>query len=320
VSKRDLIACFGECMVELRPAGAGLWQQAYAGDVCNTAIYLARLLAGYPERVSWVSATGSDLFAPGIRQFWQSEGLHTELTVDCQNGTTGLYAIQLDGNGERQFSYWRQQSAARYYFVDRPLGQTPLELSLDGLLGFHFSAISLAILPTEHRMRLLNIAAALRTQGAWISFDSNYRPSLWESAEAAQYWMRLGLRACDRAFISIDDWIGAMKFADELAAWFDLTAHSPTELVVKRGGQDTWLSLHGGEMQCIAVDPIAHPIDTTAAGDAFAGAYLAARIRGLPPQEAVIAGHKMAASVIMQPGAIMAAEHMPAFTWSRIPA
>jgi 2-dehydro-3-deoxygluconokinase len=52
-------------------------------------------------------------------------------------------------------------------------------------------------------------------------------------------------------------------------------------------------------------------IDTTAAGDSFAAAYIAARLAGSEPTEAARAGHRLASLVICYPGAIIPAYAMP---------
>jgi 2-dehydro-3-deoxygluconokinase len=48
-----------------------------------------------------------------------------------------------------------------------------------------------------------------------------------------------------------------------------------------------------------------HIVDTTAAGDAFAGGYLAARVSGQPATEAGRIAAAVAATVISHPGAII---------------
>jgi 2-dehydro-3-deoxygluconokinase len=62
-------------------------------------------------------------------------------------------------------------------------------------------------------------------------------------------------------------------------------------------------------------DPIEVPavrvervVDTTAAGDSFAGAYLAARLSGASAADAAVAGARLAAQVIQHRGAIIAPE------------
>jgi len=51
--------------------------------------------------------------------------------------------------------------------------------------------------------------------------------------------------------------------------------------------------------------PVRRVVDTTAAGDAFNAAYLAARYQGLDCEQAAARGHQLAAEVIQFPGAII---------------
>lgn len=305
------IACFGECMVELQPQGAGLWRQAFAGDTCNTAVYLARLLAGRGPSVCWAMGTGEDQFAAGMRQFWSAEGLDLSLLRGVPRGRSGLYAIHVDERGERHFSYWRDTSAARAYFETPENTPTPLEQAAAHLQGLHFSAISLAILPPDGRARLMACAQALRQRGAWVSFDTNYRPQLWQDRAEALHAIRAAMAVSDRVVVSMDEWQTLVGSKDEAAALEALRALQCPELVVKRGGQHTWVSLAGADVQVAEVAPIVQPVDTTAAGDAFAAGYLAARTCGRTPVEAAQVGNGLAAAVVMHPGAIIPLAAMP---------
>jgi 2-dehydro-3-deoxygluconokinase len=52
-------------------------------------------------------------------------------------------------------------------------------------------------------------------------------------------------------------------------------------------------------------------VDTTAAGDSFAAAYLAARLAGVDSTAAARAGHQLARTVVQHPGAIIPRAAMP---------
>jgi 2-dehydro-3-deoxygluconokinase len=64
-------------------------------------------------------------------------------------------------------------------------------------------------------------------------------------------------------------------------------------------------------------DPAAKVVDTTAAGDSFAAAYLATRLSGADPAIAAAAGHRLAGTVVGYPGAIIPREGMPATATSK---
>jgi 2-dehydro-3-deoxygluconokinase len=59
--------------------------------------------------------------------------------------------------------------------------------------------------------------------------------------------------------------------------------------------------------------PVAKVVDTTGAGDSFAGGYLAARLQGMAPEVAARAGNKLASIVVQHPGAIIPREATPQF-------
>jgi sugar/nucleoside kinase (ribokinase family) len=72
-------------------------------------------------------------------------------------------------------------------------------------------------------------------------------------------------------------------------------------VVVKQGAEP--VLLRGRVCAEVAVPVVADAIDTTGAGDAFAGGYLLALARGAAPVDAVAAGLGAAACVVRGPGA-----------------
>ncbi|HSI60529.1 MAG TPA: sugar kinase, partial [Ideonella sp.] len=271
------IACFGECMIELRDVGAGLLSPGFAGDTCNTAVYLSRLLKGRAPAVRYAMGVGSDGFADGMRAFWRGEGLDDSLCRPIAGRSTGLYVIQLDAQGERHFSYWRDTSAARAYFDGE---SSPLEQAAGEVDVLYFSGISLAILPPAGRQRLLAVARRVRARGGWAVFDNNYRPRLWPEPAAARQAFADAVAVADLALISLDDWSALMGCTGDEQALQQVLALPCPEVVVKRGAADTLVRVAGQDIATAPLQALARPIDTTAAGDSFAAAYLAARLLG----------------------------------------
>ena len=75
------------------------------------------------------------------------------------------------------------------------------------------------------------------------------------------------------------------------------------EVVVKNGEQPALIAENGNQQPVPAVH-VAAPVDTTGAGDSFNGGYLAARLAGHAPAEAVQRAHRVAAAVVQVRGAL----------------
>jgi 2-dehydro-3-deoxygluconokinase len=295
------VALLGECMLELQGEAFGAMRQSFGGDTLNTAVYLARAGAAQGLRVSYATGLGTDALSDGLLARWADEGLALELVRRMPGRMPGLYQIQVDARGERTFFYWREHSAARAYFETE---LTPLEAQAETLDVLYFSGISLAILPPAGRERLLALAASLRERGAQVVFDNNYRPRLWPDADTARHWYERTYALCSTALLTLDD-EQALRGLDEDAALSAAATLPVLEVVVKRGAAPTCVRQLGQAWQQVPTVPVAQVVDTTAAGDSFGGAYLAARLGGATPAQAAAAGNALAAQVIQHRGALM---------------
>ena len=293
------IAAVGECMVELTPAGGGLYRQGFAGDTFNTAWHLRRALPG-DWTVSYVSALGDDATSGAMLDFMGAAGIDTQNVQRLPGAVPGLYMIDVDARGERRFAYWRGQSAARRMADDRPA----FNAALDGADAIYVSGITLAILPPDGRAVLLDAMTAAKARGAMVAFDSNLRPTLWEDAGTMA---RMILAARKAATLALPTWPdeAAVDGGDSPAAI--ITAHHAAgvgEVVVKLGPDGALVS-DGGAPVDVPCPAHVTPVDTTGAGDSFNAAYIAARLMGQTPVEAAGAGHALAGRVILHRGALL---------------
>lgn len=299
------IVCIGEAMVELGRAGDG-WIMRYGGDTLNTAIHLAR--SGHDT--AYLTALGVDPFSADLRAQWQAEGLDCSLLLTHPTRQVGLYAISTDAAGERSFHYWRDTSAARAMYESPGVDQALDQAARADLLSF--SLISLAILSSAHRAALLNLAQDIRNRGGQIAFDGNYRPALWPNKEEAIVARDAAISCATIGLPTLEDerLLSGQSDADAVAAhWRQLGCE---EVIVKLGADGCRLP----DGTIVPPPRVESPVDTSGAGDAFNGGYLAARMRGLSVAQAADLGQFLAAKVIMRAGAI---PHVPEWKdeWAR---
>lgn len=148
MTRTKKIICIGEAMVELSVSADSTVSLGYAGDTLNTAIYLKRLM-GSDAEVAYCTTVGCDALSNKLVEFIASESISSEPISYSKIKTVGLYAISTDASGERTFSYWRNDSAARTMF------NLSSSLDFNSLAGFntlYLSAITLAILPSNVRL------------------------------------------------------------------------------------------------------------------------------------------------------------------------
>ena len=250
---------------------------AYGGDTLNTTIYLSRLGIS----TTFLSALGDDASSDWLLQQWRKEGIDTRWVRRIPGAKPGLYWIHLDDSGERTFTYWRGESAAR-----QVLNDSDYAANLVGLIPkdsfFYLSGITLSILSDPAQETLWILLQGLRKRGVHVCFDGNFRPAGWESVRSAQKAFNNTLVHVDIALPTFDD--ETMVFADKTPeeTVLRLKQMCVEEVVVKLGAEGCYVA-RGDVSAWIPTQTQPSVVDTTAAGDAFSAAYLAARIRGLDP-------------------------------------
>ena len=286
-------------MVELAQIGQDTYRRGFAGDTFNTAWYARRLL---PDdwQVGYLSATGTDAVSAEMRGFMQAAGIRTDAVREVPDRTVGLYMISTD-NGERSFSYWRSQAAARLLAEDGVW----LDKHLSDASVVHFSGITLAILPPDHRKRLCEALNRARANGTTVSFDTNLRPRLWENVDTMKDGLLLGASVADIVLPSFDEETGLFGDASPDGTIERYAQQGAGIVVVKNGDAPLTVYSEKEGRFTLTPTPADTVVDTTAAGDSFAAGLLAGLATGAPIKNAAESAMALARQVIQSHGALV---------------
>jgi len=297
------VICIGECMAELRQVNRGLYALGFAGDAFNAAVYLKR--SAPQARVDFLTATGESSLSRAMRECFAAEGVEDVLAFIAKDREIGLYMIELDAAGERRFHYWRSASAARCWLG--LLMENGGAARLAGADLVCLSGVSLAILPDdEARAAAIEFLGSLKDHVGKIAFDANLRPALWRNLDAARTAIAPMIRLADIFRASGEDvalLTGAREPEIQIGA---LRAGGAREIALTLGGQGCIVATKDG---AAALPALAVKVkDTSGAGDAFTGVYLAARLSGAAPVDAAEAALEVASRVVTSPGALASRE------------
>jgi 2-dehydro-3-deoxygluconokinase len=297
--QRPRAVTIGEAVIELVRGGDGRFGVGCAGDTFNVAVYLAR--AGIDA--AFATALGDDPYSEAILALAAAEGVASDLMLRQRGRLPALALVDTDGAGARRHYDWRGEAPARELFELPEWGRVA-----DGLMKaklVYFSGITLSLYSNNALGRFLALIEIARQQGVKVAFDGNFRPRGWRGdlSRTRTVFME-ALKRVDMALPAYDD---------EAVLWGDpspeatverLQAFGIAEIVVKNGPNSALIAA-GGQSEFVPVPEVVVPVDTTAAGDSFNAAYIAARLSGRAPAEAVAAAHHLAAQVIRHRGALM---------------
>jgi sugar/nucleoside kinase (ribokinase family) len=136
----------------------------------------------------------------------------------------------------------------------------------------------------------------LGRRGFTVALDTGWPPGGWDAPTKAKLvsW----LARCDHILLNEIECLSLSGAATIEAAgrWMIACAKPDAALVMKRGadGASAWVDGKAMHYPAPAVDVV----DTTGAGDAFNGGYLAACLRGAPIAEALAEGVELASAAI----------------------
>mgnify|MGYP002152254847 FL=1 len=293
------ILTLGEALIEfMRQPDDGdrvLYEQGFGGDTSNTAIAVARQGAS----VGYLSAVGDDLFGQALRDLWRREGVSDAHVMTRAGDPTGAYFVQPHASG-RHFSYARRGSAASLYGPD----DLPEEAIAQARV-LHTSGLSQAISPSM-QAAVKRGAEIARASGTLFSFDTNLRLNLW-SLEDARSAAEEILPLADIIFPSDDEAEKLTGLTDPDAILDHYLCHGARIVALKRGDKGAMIATP--EMRLTIPPAKTTPVDSTGAGDSYAGAFLAYYLETLDIEASGRLAAKVAAGTVSGFGAITPIPH-----------
>jgi fructokinase len=268
------IVCLGELLVDMFPAEVGrsltevsAFRPKPGGAPANVAVAAARLGA----RSAFIGKVGDDAFGHHLADILRHEGVEVCGMRFDRKARTGIAFIAMPDVNSYEILFYRNPGADMRLEpdeLDRELLQTTC--------AFHFGSISLIQEPS--RSATLEAARIARDAGALISFDVNYRPTLWKSpAEAYDKVMEIvpnvNLLKVNEAELKL------LTGSQDLDAGSQsLLERGPDLCVVTLGPGGSFFRIaEGGEhIPAFVVDTV----DATGCGDAFIAGLLCQLVAG----------------------------------------
>ncbi len=262
------VVCFGEMLIDMFPAEIGrrlvevsAFLPKPGGAPANVAVAAARL----GKKGAFIGKVGDDAFGHYLINILAEEAVETRgMRLDAQARTTMAF-IAMPDEHTAEFVFYRNPGADMMMRAD----ELDREL-LQKTKAFHFGSISLIAEPSRSATKAaLDLA---REGGALISFDVNYRPSLWANlAEAVTliYEMipHVNLLKVNETELKI------LSGSDDLVLGSQaLLQRGPDLVVVTMGADGSFYRAASGYGR---VPPFSvHTVDSVGCGDAFTSGLL----------------------------------------------
>ena len=307
------IAALGELLIDFTESGVSeggmkLFERNPGGAVANVLAAAARL----GDATAFIGKVGDDMHGRFLKETLIAAGIDTEGLVLTDETFTTLAFVALSPGGERAFSFARKPGA------DTQLRANEVKESIVTACSvLHVGSLSLTDEPA--RSATLHAVARAREFGATISYDPNYRASLWTSVQTATQRMRELLPFVDIMKLSDEETTLLTDHTDPADAAAFLNAGGIACAAVTLGKRGALVSIRG---ESIIVPGYPLPaVDTTGAGDAFCGGFLHRMLAlGKRPAELTLAdaadcanwGNAVATLCVQKRGAIPAMPSMEA--------
>ena len=266
MEKENDIVALGELLIDFTEAGYGkdgmkLFEQNPGGAPAN----LLTAASHMGCRTAFIGKVGADMHGIFLKETLKNEGIDTRAVVEDADYFTTLAFVEIDKSGERNFSFARKPGA------DTMLRKEELDIELlSNCRIFHFGSLSLTDEPSKGAT--LEAVALAKKAGAIISYDPNYRASLWKNQCTAVEEMKSVVSLADVMKVSDEESLLLTGMTSYEEAADELLAMGLKLVAITLGNQGV-LVARKGKKEIIEAFQV-EAVDTTGAGDSFWGGFL----------------------------------------------
>ena len=317
INRRFAALGFGEVMMRLSPNGNERIGQSHqfikhaAGAEMNVMSGVARLNV----RTGIISKLPQSMVGRYIRNQIRSYGVSDDFIIrdSSENARLGIYYYE-SGTFPRKpaVNYDRKNSS----FTTITINEIPSDIYNEASL-FHTSGISMAVGEGPRKVAI-ELMKGFKEAGAIVSFDVNYRASLWSEEEAKQVIESI-LPYVDILFVSEETsrrMLGRAGTMQEImrgyCEQYGVSVVASTQRVVNSPRTHTFGSIlyahEENEFYTEAPYENIEVVDRIGSGDAYVSGVLAVLLSGGDYQKAVAYGNAMSAIKNTIPGDLMATD------------
>ena len=291
------VCSIGEAMIEISNIKNSLYNQSFAGDTLNFCNYLDKKKLN----AFFLSAIGKSEINQSLLNFVRSKKISTKYIKQINQFEIGLYLIKNKDNGEKQFFYWRDESAAKQYFNN--IDFLNLYKELKNFDYIYFSGITLSIIHISKLNNFIKLLNLLKSKKIKIVFDFNIRPSRWNKKNL-NIFLDSVLKFVDICFLSGED-MNYWKNKNNIKSYEQIVRkYKLKHSIFRKNAKFTYVFLN--KTRYVFKNKLLKTVvDTSGAGDGFNAAYLSNFIVNNDPVLALKAGSSLGSKIVMKKGAIV---------------
>ncbi len=263
----DIIG-LGEALIDLTdagesPRGNDLLEANPGGGVAN---FLA-MAAALGKRCAFIGKVEEDPFGRRMARALDAAGIDRRGLIFDKTHRTTLTVVHNAPDGERDFAFFRNPGA------DMFLQTEELDLNrLRSARALHYSSLSLTDEPARTATRRAVETAA--EAGVLVSFDPNYRASLWQSPAQARKALWYGVEHCAVLKTGLDELLFLTEQREEQAAVESLRSRCNAGFITVTDGKNGARAYWQGGSVFVPARLRQDTVDCTGAGDAFGALVL----------------------------------------------